>query len=61
MNRCSSQVLRYHGTTGLFVGAFVAADANELSAPAGVAFSRDGNFREGPPEDLPAIGFDRRP
>jgi hypothetical protein len=60
MNRCSNQVLRYHGT-GLFVGVFVAAGANELSAPAGLAFSRDGDFREGPPEDLPAIGFDKRP
>jgi hypothetical protein len=61
MNRCSNQVLRYHGTTGLFVGAFVAAGANELSAPAGLAFSRDGDFHEAPPEDLPAIGFDKRP
>ena len=61
MNRCSKQVRRYHGTTGLFVGAFVAARADELSAPVGLAFSRDGDFREGPPEDLPAIGFDKRP
>ena len=61
MNRCSNQVLRYHGTTGLFVGAFVAARANELIASAELAFSRDGNFHEDPPEHLPAIGFDERP
>jgi hypothetical protein len=45
----------------LFVGAFVAAGANELSASAGLAFSRDREFHEGPPEDLPAIGFDTCP
>lgn len=37
----TDQILRYNGTTGAFVGAFVGAGSGGLSAPAGLAFGAD--------------------
>ncbi len=40
-SRDSDQILRYDGTTGAFVDAFVAAGSGGLSAPAGLVFGPD--------------------
>jgi len=40
-SRNTDEILRYNGTTGDFVGAFVAAGSGGLSAPAGLAFGPD--------------------
>ena len=43
-NRDNNSVLRYHGGTGEFLGAFVTAGSGGLSGPAGLAFGPDGHL-----------------
>jgi sugar lactone lactonase YvrE len=40
----TNQVLRYNGTTGVFINAFVPAGSGGLTTPAGLAFSPDAHF-----------------
>jgi len=40
----TNQVLRYNGTTGVFIGAFVPPGSGGLTTPAGLAFSPDAHF-----------------
>jgi sugar lactone lactonase YvrE len=43
-SRNSNQVLRYNGTTGMPINAFVPAGSGGLTTPAGLAFSPDGQL-----------------
>ena len=54
----NNQVLRYRGNTGVFHSAFVPTGANGLSAPAGLAFSRDGDFHVAGGDDNAVLRYD---
>ena len=43
----TDEVLRYDGSTGAFLGAFVSAGSGGLDEPSGLAFGPDGNLYVG--------------
>jgi len=54
-SQSTSEILRYDGTSGDFLGAFVASGSGDLAAPFGLAFGPDGNLYVASRRGNPAV------